>query len=180
MASLHDTQNARWLVRNYPALARQIQGSTWVQDGLTDLERSTIDELLYIGAGDIANLEAALGLSWLQDSISETEFDIIDWLRSVAFYDPQSTNRLITMPFLASPDTTDVLALMGMSNLGWKGTLAALTESAIFQDGIADAQTTLVAGIGTLAHAPAEIQRLLEPGAAAIETDALGTDLTPI
>ena len=179
LASLHATQNTRWLVRNYPALATQIQNFVWVQDGLSDLERSTIDELLYVGAGEIANLDAVLGLSWLQDAISETEFDIIEWLENVAFYDPQATNRLIEMPFLESPDTTDVLALRGMANLGYGRTLAAVTESAIFQEGITDAQTTLIASVGTLDHAPDEIRRVLNPGVAAIETVQLGTNLTP-
>ena len=40
LVSTYGTNNTRWLVRNYPALARQVQTLTWVQDGLSDPERS--------------------------------------------------------------------------------------------------------------------------------------------
>ena len=176
--SAYLTNNMRWLARNFPAVFFEIHTLPWVEDGLSDLERSAIDELLYMGADEIANLAALLRLSWVQDSISETELDIINWLGSLTYYDSQATNRLITMPFLESPDTTDVLALRGMTNLGWEGTLAVLTDHAIFQDGVTEQETTLIAAVGTLVDTD-EIQRVLEPGVAAIETVQLGTNLTP-
>ena len=82
------------------------------------------------------------------------------------------------MPFLLSPDTTDALAIRGMENLADQGLLATLTDHSIFQDGLTDDETTLIAAIGTLRDAE-EIQRALPPGAATIETARLGTELTP-
>ena len=200
-------------MRNYPALARQIQTLTWVQDGLSDLERSAVDELLWMAAEDVANLGAALRLSWVQDDIqeaeyqaldrlgyldslnpanlyavlnipwvqddmSETEYDIIDSLGALDFDATDVVFRLLSMPFLLSPDATDALAIRGMEELADESRLAALTDHAIFQDGITDDETTLIAAVGTLRDA-GEIQLVLNPGGAAIETVSLGTELTP-
>ena len=41
-----------------------------MEDGLSEMERDAIDELLYIGAGDVPNLETTLRLPWVQDAIS--------------------------------------------------------------------------------------------------------------
>ena len=185
LLSTYDTKNTRWLVRNYPTLARQIQMLAWVQDGLSDLERSAVDELLWIAVEDVANLEAALrvswvqddiqeaeyqaldklgyldtpspanlyaalNLSWVQDDISETEYDIIDSLGALDFDAPDVVFQLLSMPFLISPDTTDALAIQGMENLADGGRLSALTDHSIFQDGITDDETTLIAAVGTL------------------------------
>ena len=213
LSSIYDTNNVRWLQRNYPALARQIHELSWVQDGLSDLERSSIDELLYMAAEDVANLgavldlgwvedgiseweyktldtlghldtpypgnlHAALNVAWVQDGVSETEQDIIDELGNLEFDAPDMIIELLSMPFLRSPDSTDSLAIGGMEKLADRGRIDALTGQAIFQDGITDDETTLVAAVGALADSD-EIRRVLEPGVAAIETVALGTTLTP-
>ena len=214
LTSLHNTQNTRWLERNYPVLASQISNLAWVADGLSGLEGSTIDKLLYIGAGKITDLEAVLRLPWVQDSISDKEHetierlgaleyetpanlsmvvalpwvqdaiskiehDIIDRLATLDYHDPQATSEILAMPFLNSPDPTDVLAISGMTGLAWAGHLSALTEHSVFREGITEAETTLIAAVGTLGDEPDEIQRVLEPGAAAVETVALSTRLTP-
>ena len=80
LPSTYETDNTRWLARNYPALARQIHMLPWVQDGLSDLERSAVDELLYIAVEDVANLDAALGLPWVQDDIRQVEYELLDFL----------------------------------------------------------------------------------------------------
>ena len=200
-------------MRNYPALARQIQTLTWVQDGLSDLERSAVDELLWMAVEDVANLDAALRMPWVQDDISElaykaldklgyldtpnpanlyaalnipwvqdgiyeTEYDIIDSLGALDFDATGVVFQLFSMPFLLSPDATDALAIQGMENLADRGRLAALTDHSIFQDGVTDDETTLIAGVGTLRDAD-EIQRVLNPGGAAIETISISTELTP-
>ena len=213
LSSIHYTNNVRWLERNYPALARQIQELSWVQDGLSDLERSAVDELLYMAVEDVSNLGtvldlrwvedgiseweyktldtlghldtpyptnlyAALNISWVQDGMSETEQDIIAELGFLEFDAPDMIIGLLSMPFLRSPDSTDALAIRGMEGLADQGRIDALTDHAIFQDGITDDETTLIAAVGTLADSD-EIRRVLEPGVAAIETVALGTTLTP-
>ena len=186
---------------------------SWVQDGLSDLERSAVDELLYMAVEDVANLEAvlslpwvqdgiseaeyealdklgyldtpnpanlyaALNIPWVQDDISEIEYDIIDSLGALDFDATEVVFQLFSMPFLLSPDATDALAIQGMEELADDGRVATLTDHAIFQDGITDDETTLIAAVGTLGDME-EIRRVLGPGVVAIETISLGTELTP-
>ena len=186
---------------------------SWVQDGLSDLERSAVDELLYMAVEDVNNLDAVLSLPWVQDGISEAEYealdklgyldtpnpanlyaalyipwvqddiseieyDIIDSLGALDFDATEVVFQLFSMPFLLSPDATDALAIQGMEELADDGRVVALTDHAIFQDGITDDETTLIAAVGTLGDME-EIRRVLGPGVAAIETISLGTELTP-
>ena len=83
------------------------------------------------------------------------------------------------MPFLRVPDATDTLAIQSMHELAAEGVLSALVESALFQDGIADTDTALVAAAGTLYQDAAAVRRVLAPGNAAIESVTAGTELTP-
>ncbi|MCY4624183.1 MAG: hypothetical protein OXC99_04160 [Chloroflexi bacterium] len=194
-------------------MARKIQTLTWVQDGLSGLERLAVDELIYIAVENVANVEAALRLSWVQDDIqeaeyqaldklgyldspnpanlylalnlpwvqdemTETEYAIIDSLGALDFDATDVVFQLLSMPFLLSPDTTDALAIRGMENLADRGRLAALTDHSVFEDGVTEDETTLIAAVGTLRDAD-EIPQVLAPGGAAVETVTLGTELTP-
>ena len=214
LLELHDTQNTEWLKRAYRDLYRQIQRFAWVQDGLSSLETNTIDELLYIGADEIANLRetlnllwvqddilereyeaidrlrvlgyhdtanltSVLSLPWTQDAISETEYDIIYWLASASFDDEKAVAAVITMPFLESPDTNDALAIRSIARLAGKGLVSKIVGHPIFQDGIAETETTLIAAAGAIYRDAGEIGRLLDPGYAAIETVSSGTIQTP-
>ena len=150
----------------------------WVQDDISELEYKALDKLGYLDTPNPANLYAALNIPWVQDGISETEYDIIDSLGALDFDATEVVFKLFSMPFLLSPDATDALAIRGMENLADRGRLAALTDHSIFQDGVTDDETTLIAGVGTLRDAD-EIQRVLNLGGAAIETVSLSTELTP-
>ena len=176
----YDTQNLRWLARHHPSLYRQLAALPWVEDGLSQLERDTIDQLLYIGVSDIPSLRTTLGLPWVQDAVSEVEYDAIDWLATLGAEDVPNLAAIIAMPFLQTPDTTDVLALRSMYKLANKEALAPLIEHASFLDGITDDETTLVTAVGTLYSDIDEISRMLDPGYASIEavTSATGLQLS--
>ena len=178
----YDTQNLRWLAHHHPSLYRQLAALPWVEDGLSELERDTIDQLLYIGVSDIPSLRATLGLAWVQDAISEVEYDTIDWLENLGYEDIPNLAAIIAMPFLQTPDTTDVLALRSMHRLANEEALAPLIEHASFLDGITDNETTLVAAVGTLYRDTDELSRMLDPGYASIETTtgALGLQISII
>ena len=164
--------------RAYPDLYAQLQLLSSVRDGLSDAERGTIDQLLYIGATDIANLEAVLELPWVQDAITENEHETIHRLQSLNYREAKIAGLVITMPFLASVETDDVLAIRGMNKLASRGLLPALVEHPAFQDGITDDATTLVTATAALQDAE-EINRLLDPGYTSIETVSGGTRMTP-
>ena len=89
---------------------------------------------------------------------------------------------IIAMPFLQTPDTTDVLALRSMRRLAHEEALDPLIEHASFLDGITDNETTLVAAVGTLYRDTDELSRMLDPGYASIETTtgALGLQISII
>ena len=178
LARLHNTRNTRWLERNYLALSQQIMNFPWVQDGLSDSERNNIDNLLYIGVGHISNLEQTLDLRWMQDDITETEHDAIYQLRRLNYDNKMETAVILTMPFMASLEPDDVLAIRGMYSLANDGLLSPLMDHPAFTSGITDAQTTLVIAIGTLGDLE-EINRMLSPGYAVTENVLMGTDLTP-
>ena len=179
LSRLYDTQHTRWLSRNYPGIARQIEAFPWVQDGLSVLEEKAIDELMYLGVGRIDNLQAALRLPWIQDAISDTEYDVLYWLRVLGQDDVEAAAAVIRMPFLESTDDTDALAIEAMGFLATHGVLSALIDSVLFQTGIADTDTTLVAAVGTLYGDAGAVRRVLTPGVASIESVAAGTELTP-
>ena len=151
---------------------------SWVQDDIQEAEYQALGRLGYLDSPNPANLYAVLNIPWVQDDVSETEYDIIDSLGALDFDATDVVFRLLSMPFLLSPDDTDALAIRGMEELADESRLAALTGHAIFQDGITDDETTLIAAVGTLRDAD-EIQLVLNPGGAAIETVSLGTELTP-
>ena len=166
----HPTQNLTWLAHHHPLLYRQIAELPWVEDELSQLERDTIDQLLYIGVSDIPSLEATLGLPWVQDAISAVEYDAITWLSNLGVRDIPNLAAIIAMPFLQTPDTTDVLALRSMHSLAHEEALAPLMDHASVLDGITDSETTLVTAVGTLYRDTDEISRMLDPGYASIET----------
>ncbi len=175
---LHNTQNTRWLKQNHPALYRQIQELTWVADGLSERERETIDELLYIGAGTISNLHKTLALPWVQDSITETEYDFIYYLKGLGYDNPEAATAVITMQFLETLEADDVLTIRGMAASDDNGLLSIILDHPALQNGITDADTTLVTAVSLINDAD-EIRRMLNPGYAAVETLSAGTELTP-
>ena len=178
----YDTQNLRWLAHHHPSLYRQLVALPWVEDGLSELERDTIDQLLYIGVSDIPSLRTTLGLPWVQDAISEVEYDAIDWLSNLGVRDIPNLAAVIAMPFLHTPDSTDVLALRSIHRLAREDALTPLMDHPLFLDGITDDETTLVAAVGTLYRDTDEISRMLDPGYASIEavTSTAGLQLSII
>ena len=96
--SSHNTQNTRWLKGAFPALYREIQELPWVRDGLSERERESVDELLYIGAGTISNLHGALDLAWVQDDITETEYDFLYRLSGLGYKNTEAVKDIIAMP----------------------------------------------------------------------------------
>ena len=87
--------------------------------------------MLYLSVGEIDNLEATVDLSWVQDAISWNTKSIYR-LRVLDYNHP--TAELIAMPFLESPDSTDVQAIRAMDKLARNNSLSALVESSVYQE----------------------------------------------
>ncbi len=154
LLSLHNTQNTQWLKSVHPALYREIQELPWVKDGLSETERETIDELLYIGAGDIANLKAVLGLTWVQDGISETEYNAIDYLSGLENKLEKAAASIIAMPWFQDGVTeTEKDAVRGLSGVAYSNSdaAAALIAMPWFQDSITETEKDAVRGLSGIA-----------------------------
>ena len=127
----------------HPALYREIQELLWVKDGFPEMERETIDQLLYIGVGDIANLEGVLELVWVQDGITETEYDAIYWLRALGYEDKEAAAAIIAMPWLQDGITeTEYDVVAQFHSLAYDGNKAAAAIIAMpwVQDGITETE----------------------------------------
>ena len=158
-------------------LAALVVTFPWVTDlEITPLESEVINWLNNNDWGQAVH--DVVRLPWVQDGITELERDTIESLYWFNRDEPETTLQIITMPFLVSFDTVDSLALRAIQRLAREGQLRTLTENPVFQDGITDDETVLVAAVGTLED-PDEIKRVLTPGVTQIETLSAGTDLTP-
>jgi hypothetical protein len=138
----------------HPALYREIQELPWVKDGLSETERETIDELLYIGAGDIANLKAVLGLTWVQDGISETEYNAIDYLSGLENKLEKAAASIIAMPWFQDGVTeTEKDAVVEFYGVAYSNSDAAAALIALpwFQDSITETEKDAVRGLSGIA-----------------------------
>ena len=138
----YDTQNLRWLESRYPALYAQIKQLSWVTDGLSDMEKTNLDEMLYIGVRDYYAMRRNL----------------------------PTLAALIPMSFLEVADTTDALALRAIRTLSGRDQLAPLVEHPTFLGGIDDDETTLIVAAATVGRHPDKVTDVLTPGHVSIET----------
>ena len=122
LLTIHNTQNMRWLAQSHPSLYRQIEELPWVEDGLSEVERDAIDQLLYIAVADTQSLAATLGLPWVRDAISEVERDALDQLSGIGYSDSQSLAATLGLPWVRDAiseverDALDQLSGIGYSD----------------------------------------------------------------
>ena len=155
LASLYGTQNTRWLVRKSPALAGRIQSLRWVEDGLSDLERQAIDELLYIAVGGLNNLEVSLSLPWVQDDITETERDALERLSRLAHDSEQAAATVITLPWVQDDITgteRDALEWIGWLAKNSEQAASAINALPWVQDNITETERDALKWLSWLAH----------------------------
>ena len=174
-----DTQNADWLKRAYPVLAQRVANFPWIADGLSETERRTVDELLYLAANDIDTMRSVTELPWVRNSGGILVRGAVRRLRGIAYDNPSASRSIANQPFLRTLESGDVLALEAASTLRARGALDRLTDHPAFQDGITDAETVRVAAAGTLYSAPDEIERMLNPDEYPVETLVTPTPFTP-
>ena len=177
---LPDTQHADWLKRAYPVLAQRVANCPWIADGLSETERRTVDELLYLAAYDLDTMRSVIELPWVRNSGGVLVRGAIRWLWAIAYDNPLASRSIANQPFLRTLESGDVLALQAASTtLRASGVLDRLTDHPAFQDGITDAETVRVAAAGTLSSAPDEIERMLNPDEYPMETLDTRTPFTP-
>ena len=163
------------------ALLKSALELSWVQDEITEAESVGIERLYGLSYADVSLATKAIALDWVQDGITEIESDVIKYLDWTAFHDAEAVASIVAMPFLESLEEDDLLAIRGIYELASDeddDLLEAMLEHPTVADGITDAHTTLVTAASTLGG-PEEIERMLTPGYATIETVPSSTMLTP-
>ena len=156
----------------------------WFGDGVSETEVGAIRSLGWLhdedDASSAAVVEAVVALSWFRDGIDEVEGEALGWLEGLDYWNEAAALAVIGMPFLASVEGDDVLALRSLHSLAFQqdGRLDAVLLHRDFGGGITDDETTLVVAAGTIRTASA-IRNILGPGVARTEVAFAATDRTP-
>ncbi|MCY3506106.1 MAG: hypothetical protein OXH41_08090 [Chloroflexi bacterium] len=156
----------------------------WFRDGVTATEAGAIRSVSWLHDEDDASgtavIELVVALPWFRDGITEVEAEVLTWLRSLDYWSEEAALAVIGMPFLASVEGDDVLALRSLQSLAFQqdDRLDAVLEHQNFRDGITDDQTTLVVAAGTIRTASA-IRNILGHGVARTEVAFEATEQTP-
>ena len=114
-----------------------------MEDGLSEMEREAIDEMLYIGVENIPNLETALGLPWVRDDIQEVEQDALDQLSGIGYYDSQNLAVALSLPWVQDAiSDVEQDALDQLSGIGYYDSqnLAATLSLPWVQDDIQEVE----------------------------------------
>lgn len=156
----------------------------WFRDGVNEIEAEMVQSLALLGdeddASDVDIIAAVVALPWFRDGITAVEGEALEWLEGLDHWSEQAALAAIGMPFLASVDSNDVLALRSLHSLASQqdGRLDAVLEHQNLRDGITDDQTTLIVAAGTIRTASA-IRNILGSGVARTEVAFEATDRTP-
>ena len=149
----------------------------WVVDGLNDEDKATIDELLYIAVKDAAVAQAVIHLPWVADGPNYDDKATIAELRYINFRDPSIAQAVVAMPFLQTDDTASRHALNAINDIMRAGNKAALLNSRIYQAGITDEWTPVIAAAGAIAD-PGVVSDYLN-GNITVQQEHYQTDRTP-
>ena len=117
-------------------------------DGLYELERDAINELLDLGSVDITNMKAIVALAWFQDEITETEHDAIARLQAInRYYSKETTAKIIAMTWFQDGVTgAEYDAILNIRFLAREDVEAAEAVVAMpwVQDGITETESGIL------------------------------------
>ena len=146
-----DTQNLRWLEWKYPALYRQVESLRWARDGVTETERTALDNLLYIAVEDIPNFRSVLGLRWVSDAITGTESEAIEWLVYLNQDSAQDAATIIALPWfqdgLAETEADALRSLVWLvdeDDASGEDIVTSVVAMRWFSDGISETEHDLL------------------------------------
>ena len=87
-------QNDVWIDRNHPKLADAIRDLPWVTDGVSDLEREALQELLWISWVNDAHGWNLVQAPWVVNGPNQTEIEAIGVLNQATQDSPSLGNQL--------------------------------------------------------------------------------------
>ena len=127
-------QNDRWIASSHPALTASIKSQSWVTDGVTEMERDALQQLLWITAVEENHAWNLLQMPWLEDGPNQREIDAIqqlDWTTQTSsdlgdqlwqkpwFQDEviATAMQILDMPFLDSVESLDAMAVRSLAQI---------------------------------------------------------------
>ena len=122
LASIHNTQNARWVEQSHPTLHRNIMALSWVKDGLDSDEKAAIDDILYAAVVDHSLAQAIIQLPWVSDGIDPHETEAVEEIKFVAHADASVAQAIIQLPWVADgiepqePETVEEIYFVAHEN----------------------------------------------------------------
>lgn len=179
--SMGDFVNGDWLRWTDPELAASINELGWVQDGVDEFESSAVQELLYTAVADRRFASTVVSLGWVQDGIDGAEADAIQELSYISRHDAAAALRIAGMPFAATMEPLDVLALDSLSGLASfrPEVFDRIMSHPALRDGISDGLAPVVATLGGVATTnPDLIDVLLDPGMVSLERRTVESPLS--
>ena len=147
-----------------PTVGDEFSAFSWIQDGVTHLEQNALNALLELAVTVPELLDSLALKSWMRDGIT---FDEMFLLYRFGGFPQDDAIRIVSMPFLDSPDDTDFAAVASLVTLqGFLGTkyLKEVLNHQTLRDGITDDTAGLVAVLHNVSkHRPDLISVLLDP-----------------
>ena len=182
---------ARW----YPNVFSSLMRMSWLGDGVTDAEAISI---LYVRATAFFDAQSPgtdlagqmLRKSWAQDAISADEATVLRFLYFIVWYDTDSppptqviaavnsaASRILGMPFLASVESPDALAVSSLERIEdvSKADFLQVMSRPTLSDGITDEEAKIVLLLGA-AYQYADlalVDSLLDPTQITVEERAI-------
>ena len=182
---------ARW----YPNVFGSLMQMSWMEDGVTDAEAIATVHIRRTAFFDARSPGADLSgqmltKSWVQDAISADEATVIRYLYWTISYNPDSppppeiiaavnvvASRILAMPFLASVESPDALAVRSLERIEdiSKADFLQIMFHPTLIDGITDEEAEIVLLLGaTYQYADlALVDTLLDPTRITIEKRAI-------
>ena len=179
LASIHNTQNARWVEQRHPTLHRNIMALPWVKDGLDSAEKAAIDYILYSAVVDRSLAQTIIQLPWIADGMEPNETEAVQEIYFVAHENASVAQALVGMPFMVSNEPADAHALNGIQEIIRNGLTRNLTSSQVYRNGITDEWTPIIAAAAATESGSA-ITEYLNDAAITVEVGQYTTGGLPL
>ena len=144
----------------------------WVEDGIEEIEVKALEQLSYIGNGDVEVASTDVSLDWLRDGTESLDVKLIEELSYLVEKDAEAARRIAGMPFLETIEPADVSAVMSLTRLAsfTPDAFVVVMSHAAIRDGISNDQTPVVATLyGVAKNNPGLVDILLDESKVSIE-----------
>ena len=178
---LADFRNGNSLEHNHPTLAASIKSLDWFQDGVTDAESETVQDLLDLALSSTYAARTLIARPWARDGVAADEEEVIDGIRSIARQDADVAAQISAMPFIATLEPHDLVALRSLRRLAYRNpsVFRQVMSHPTLRGGITDHWAQIVATLyGVSRYNPALIDTLLDPDRVIVERRRIGLRLS--